>query len=213
MWHDSEASATNANANAERVLGELGTALDGHAAELEFSLRLRPRGIERFGRFGCWLGQDFARIGEALHRLGAPQSVLSAQAASECPVRQGIAVAFGPDGPELRLYLHGRDANSRDTYRAWRWDRAGAVRASHYEFHFLPETPAGLRPLDLLDAARRPAVAEMLADARVRQMSGFWLRHGADGTLERLDLAFPWHPRAGAIPGIERIADELALPA
>jgi hypothetical protein len=61
-----------------------------------------------------------------------------------------------------------------------------------------------LAPLDLLDAALRPAVAQMLADARMQEMSGFWLRRGADGTLEQLDLIFPWHPVAGAIPGIER---------
>ena len=52
----------------------------------------------------------------------------------------------------------------------------------------------------------------MLADARMQQMSGFWLRHGADGTLEQIDLIFPWHPPAGAIPGIEEIADLFMLP-
>jgi len=190
------------------VLEELGADLAGHAADLEFSLRLRPQAIEPFGRFGCWLAEDFASVGRALRRLGAPESVLSAQVASECPVRQGIAVRPG----EFRLYLHGRDrATSRDTYEAWRWDGAGAVRRSRYEFHFFPETPQGVRPLDLLDTALRPAVARMLADARMQQMSGFWLRHGADGTLEQIDLIFPWHPPAGAIPGIEEIVDVLTL--
>ena len=152
------------------MLEELGAALGGHAADLEFSLRLRPQAIEPFGRFGCWLTQDFASVGQALRRLGAPESVRSAQAASECPVRQGIAVAIGPD--EFRLYLHGRDrATSRDIYQAWRWNGASAVRRSRYEFHFLPETPEGVVPLDLIDAALRPAVARMLADARMQQMS------------------------------------------
>ena len=198
--------------NAERVLAELGAALGEHAADLEVSLRLRPQAIESFGRFGCWLAQDFASVGQALRRLGAPESILSAQAASECPVRQGIAVAIGPGGAEFRLYLHGRDrATSRDTYQAWRW-HGHDVRRSTYEFHFLPETPEGSAPLDLIDAALRPAVAKMLADARVQQMSGFWLRHGADGTLEQIDLIFPWHPRAGAIPGVAEIAGVLVLP-
>jgi len=114
MPDDSQALLTKANA-AERVLAELGADLAGHAADLEFSLRLRPQAIEPFGRFGCWLTQDFAPVGQALRRLGAPESVQSAQAASECPVRQGIAVAIGSG--EFRLYLHGRDrATSRDTY-------------------------------------------------------------------------------------------------
>ena len=46
----------------------------------------------------------------------------------------------------------------------------------------------------------------------MQQMSGFWLRHGADGALEQIDLIFPWHPPAGAIPGIEEIADCSTLP-
>jgi len=212
MPDDSHAVSTNANA-AERVLATLGAALSGHAADLEFSLRLQPNAVEPLGRFGCWLAATFAPVAQALRRLDAPASVLSAQAASECPVWQGIAVAIGADGPEFRLYLHGRDrATSRDTYQAWRWGNDGAVRRSRYEFHFLPETPEGLAPLDLLDAALRPAVAQMLADARMQEMSGFWLRRGADGTLEQLDLIFPWHPVAGAIPGIEAIVELFALP-
>jgi cyclopropane fatty-acyl-phospholipid synthase-like methyltransferase len=210
MRDDSHAPPTESNG---RVLAELGAELCGHAADLEFSLRLRPKAIEPSGRFACWLAgeseSDFAPIARALRRLDAPETVRLAQQGSVCPVRQGIAVAPGEGG--FRLYLHGRDRTGRDTYQAWRWGK-GVVSRSAYEFHFLPETPEGVAPLDLIDVSLRPAVAMLLADERVQQMSGFWLRRAADGTLEQLDLIFPWHPRAGDLPGLLAIAEHFALP-
>ncbi len=200
----------------ERVLGTLGAELGGSGVDLEFSLRLRPGSVESSGRFGCWLAgehdKDFAPMARALHRLGAPEPVIAAQQRAECPVRQGIAVALSPRGPEFRLYLHGRDALTRhDHYTAWRWRVDGSARRSRYAFHFLPETADGARPLDLVEAALRPALAQMLAHERVQQLSGFWLRH-ADGALEQLDLIFPWHPRAGDIPGMADLGRLLAVP-
>jgi hypothetical protein len=201
----------------ERVLGELGAELGGSRIDLEFSLRLRPGSVCSSGRFGCWLAgdhdSDFAPLAPALRRLGAPEPVVSAQQRAECPVRQGIAVAPSPDGPEFRLYLHGRDAVTRhDHYAAWRWRIDGSTRRSRYTFHFLPETAGGAQPLDLVDHAWRPALAQMLAHERVQQLSGFWLRHGPNGALEQLDLIFPWHPAAGDIPGIADLGQLLSVP-
>ena len=43
--------------------------------------------------------------------------------------------------------------------------------------------------------------APLLAEERLRQCSGFWLRQTA-GLTDELDLAFPWPPRADSLPGL-----------
>ena len=46
----------------------------------------------------------------------------------------------------------------------------------------------------------------------MRRCSGFWLRRDCDGRLDQIDLAFPWQPVAGTLPGIRQIAEALGLP-
>ncbi len=200
------------------LLDRLGSELGGCSrVDLEFSLRLRPACVEARGRFGCWLaGSDpatFQPVARVLDRLGAPATVRAAHRQAEGPVRQGLSIAFDRGGPEFRLYLHGRDRSSRaDRYKAWRWRGSAEPRVSHYRFHFLPETPSGQRPFDLVDDRLRPAFVRLLAEDRLQQYSGFWLREGPDGAIDQVDLAFPWGPRAGSLPGLEELADLLELP-
>jgi len=203
---------------ASRVIEELGLELARCAqVELEFSLRLQPGGVEAHGRFGCWLEgrrpADFEPMARALERLNAPPSVRAAHRQAEGPVRQGVGVAFAEDGPEFRLYLHGRNQTTlADHYRAWRWRHGAAPKRSTYTFHFLPETPLGQKPLDLVPARLRPAFSLLLADERLQQSSGFWLREDEGGEIEQVDLSFPWRPLAGTLPGLLELADLFALP-
>ncbi|MGH9754353.1 MAG: SAM-dependent methyltransferase [Blastocatellia bacterium] len=200
------------------MIKELGSELaQCNQVELEFSLRLRPGGVEAQGRFGCWLEGnrpvDFEPMARALERLNAPPSVRAAHQQAEGPVRQGVGVAFAEDGPEFRLYLHGRNQTTlADHYRAWRWRPDSASAPSIYTFHFLPETSSGQNPLDLIPTQLRPAFSLLLADERLRQSSGFWLRESGSGEIDQLDLAFPWRPLAGTLPGLIEIADLFALP-
>jgi hypothetical protein len=202
---------------ADRLLAELGAGLDGCPdVAFEFSVRLRPGRVETRGRFCCWVvgtGPDaFAPVARVLERLGAPEPVRTAQRDAERPERQGIAVALTAEGPELRLYLHGRDrATLADRYEAWRWRPGAEARRSRYAFHFLPETPSGLRPLESVPPLLRPAFSELLAEERLIQSSGFWLREAEDGTLEQVDLAFPWCPRAVSLHGVRELARVLGV--
>jgi hypothetical protein len=203
---------------AERVLALLGAELRGRAqVDLEFSIRLRRGHVAPRGRFGCWVegssSESFEPLARSLKRLDAPPSVCAAQRSVENPVRQGICVSLDESGPEFRLYLHGREPSTlADRYRAWRWRPGGAPLRSDYTFHFLPETPSGLRPLDLVAAHLRPALARLLADERLRQLSGFWLREGPCGRVEQVDLAFPWRPQAKTLRGLLDLAEMLSLP-
>jgi hypothetical protein len=215
--HAPDTTATPRAWTAERVLALLGAEL-GARVDLEFSLRMRRGVVAPRGRFGCWIeGRDpdsFEPLARALRRLDAPQSIRAAQRSDESPVRQGVCVALDEAGPEFRLYLHGRERHTlADRYRAWRWRPRRAPERSDYTFHFLPETPSGLRPLDLIDADLRPAFALLLADERLRQSSGFWLRGGPGGLIEQVDLAFPWRPLAKTLPGLLDLAELLSLPA
>lgn len=204
---------------ASGLLDQLGAELSGcDGVDLELSLRLKHGGINTEGRFGCWLAGGgapaFAPVARVLGRLEAPDPVRAAQREAELPVRQGIAVAFTEGVPEFRLYLHGRNpATLGDDYRAWRWRPGGEARRSRYMFHFLPETPSGLKPSDLVQAALRPAFERLLQDARLQQGSGFWLREGINGQIEQVDLAFPWSPIAGELEGLLELARLLELPA
>jgi SAM-dependent methyltransferase len=203
---------------AGRVLALLGAELCGHPrVDLEFSLRLGRRTVTSRGRFGCWVGgrapDSFEPLARLLERLEAPPPVRAAQRSIEAPVREGVCVAFDESGPEFRLYLHGRAPTTlADRYRAWRWRPGGDAALTEYTFHFLPETAAGLRPLDLVAPELRPAFARLLADERLRQSSGFWLREGARGRIEQVDLAFPWSPPARTLTGLLDLAEVLSLP-
>ncbi|WP_164021078.1 SAM-dependent methyltransferase [Pyxidicoccus trucidator] len=204
---------------AKWLLGQLGAELGAcTGVDLEFSLRLTQGRVEDQGRFCCWLSGDepvaFAPMARVLERLAAPESVRAAQREAVLPVRQGLAVAFTEGVPELRLYLHGRDpATLADHYRAWRWLPGGEARRSRYAFHFLPETPSGLRPSDLIQDALRPGFERLVQEERLQQGSGFWLREGSDGSVEQVDLAFPWCPIAGTLEGLRELARVLAVPA
>jgi hypothetical protein len=203
---------------AERVLALLGAGLGERArVDLEFSLRLGRNTVASRGRFGCWVGgrapESFEPLARLLKRLDAPPPVRAAQRSVEEPVREGVCVAFDESGPEFRLYLHGRARPTlAECYHAWRWRPGGTAERSRYTFHFLPETPTGLRPLDLVAPELRPAFARLLADDRLRQSSGFWLREGPCGQIEQVDLAFPWSPTARTLPGLLDLAELLSLP-
>jgi SAM-dependent methyltransferase len=202
----------------DALLAEIGRELDGlPRVELEFSVRLRTGAVEPRGRFACWvIGSDrdaFRPVERVLDRLGAPPAVRDAQRTAENPVRQGIGVAMSADGPELRLYLHGRDPSTlADHYRAWRWRLgSGDVQRATYTFHYLPETASGVRPADLVPPALRPSFARLLDDERLRQASGFWLRENEGGAVDQVDLAFPWRPAAGTLPGMDALARPLTI--
>jgi cyclopropane fatty-acyl-phospholipid synthase-like methyltransferase len=200
------------------LLKELGSELGSCAQiDFEFSLLLKQGNVEDSGRFSCWLeGSDFQAfepIERVLKRLDAPLSVIEAWQKAEMPVRQGIGVDLTADCPEFRLYLHGRSTTTlADHYQGWRWCQGSAPQCLHYTFHFLPETPSGQRPLDIIDVRLRPPFALLLSDKRLQQSSGFWIRKWHNGNIDQLDLTFPWCPVAGTLPGLLKLAELLSLP-
>jgi hypothetical protein len=191
---------------ADAELGGLGT-------DLEYSVRLSRDGVSMGGRFTCWTGPDGgAATGRVLGQLGAPAAVLAAQSGIELPVRMGVGIDATATVPQYRLYLHGRDPMTLAArYVSWRWRPGGEPGSSAYSFHFLPETPSGLRPARVVAPELRPTVRLLLADPLLRQCSGFWLRRTADGVIDELDLAFPWHPPAGSLAGLTALAEHLGI--
>ncbi|HLK02756.1 MAG TPA: methyltransferase domain-containing protein [Streptosporangiaceae bacterium] len=189
------------------VAGEL----SGPGTDLEYSVRLATRRISVSGRCTCWTSVDHEAVGRIAARLGAPAAVLAEQAGLELPVRQGIGIDASGTEPQYRLYLHGRDPDTLAArYRSWRWHPGGEARLSVYSFHFLPQTASGRRPARLVAPELRSMLRLLLADERLRQFSGFWLRQTA-GVTDELDLALPWHPAAGSLPGLTALADHLDI--
>ncbi len=189
--------------------------LDGRGIDLEYSVRLVPGRVIATGRATCWCDQS-PGAGQAIRRLlglfGAPPEVLAVQQ-GDLGLRQGLGIdATGPE-PVYRLYVHSRRPDTlAPEYRSWRWTPGSQAAAAErgYSFHFLPETPEGLRPAELVQDQLRPMLEELLADGELMRRSGFWLRTTPAGVIDRLDVAFPWHPAAGSIPGLAALARHLA---
>ncbi len=183
---------------------------------LEFSVRLTPGRVEKTGRYCVWVGHTplaaFA-VRKLLRDFGAPPEVIEqplAVADALC-LSHGIAMGRG----ELRYYRHSRTPETlADDYRAWRW-RPGhpAVDQRRYAVHYMPETPEGLRPLDLVPDVLRPSFAMLLEEPRLNQASAFWVRQGTDGQPDQLDVAFPWCPPVVDLPGMRDLETVLTLPA
>ncbi len=215
----------------DHLISEAGAAADGASllmqmprpapgqppAKYDFSIRLLPGRIERWGRFAVWLSgqapEAFAPIADWLRRVGAPAEALAAQAAEVAPVSQGVAVGCTEAGFEYRLYLEGRDRETQAPIcQSLRWRPSGKIRPSTYRFHFAPETPAGEHPAALVPAWARDSFAALADDPWVKRVSGFWLRHEADGRLEQVYVAFILHPPARELPALMTLADGFDLP-
>jgi methyltransferase family protein len=222
MAHDSGNHAARSSAasshSANDMLELLASELAGcPSLDLEFSVKLSRGTIRSNGRFSIWINgsatEDFLPMGRLLQRLEAPDCVAAAQQNGEFVVRQAIGVAMDDSGIEFRLYLHGRDAVTlADRYEAWRWGNGDAARHSTYSFHFMPETASGVRPAGLVNDELHPAVERLLAEPRLLQLSGFWLRRDDAGTMDQVDIALPWHPRAGTLQGLAEVAAVLKVP-
>ncbi|MEL6353680.1 MAG: class I SAM-dependent methyltransferase [Cyanobacteria bacterium J06627_28] len=170
-------------------------------------------------RMTCWVEKSpkgsskerFASVAQLLQAIAAPPSVQTIQATqSPISVRQGISVALLEHGIEWRLYLHTREPDSTDRYRSWRWrsmesgsdsgpeygstSEQAVVQTDHYSFHFLPATPTGETPAELVHPLFVDAAGQLVQHERLRSMSGFWLRHRGDQVLQ-VDLIYPWYPR------------------
>lgn len=157
-------------------------------------------------------GAALDAVRRLLGRMDAPAEVLAEMAAMALPVRFGLGVDLTGGMPVHRLYLHSRCPKTRaGRYRCWRWRPGEGTSVADYLFHFLPETADGMRPENLVPDALRPAVTEMLGTDRLRQGSGFWLRRSATGLVDQVDLAFPWYPAAGSLPGLAGLIGHFGL--
>lgn len=174
---------------------------------LEWSLRVGAGTMSDGDRMTCWVEkspkESFASVAQLLQAIAAPPSVQTVQATqSPTSVRQGISVALLEHGIEWRLYLHTREPNATDRYQSWRWrsvdagssPEQAAVQTDSYAFHFLPATPAGETPVELVHPLFANTVQQLVQHERLRSMSGFWLRHRGDQSLQ-VDLIYPWYPR------------------
>lgn len=198
------------------LLAALSRTLAGQGrVRMEFSTRLRPGRVERGGRLCCWVDHDASTamaLAAMLRRLGAPDDVAvqPLALADTLVVRHGVAIGDGT----LRYYRQSRRPETlAEDYQAWRW-RADtqAVENCRYVACFPPETPDGLRPLDLVPTDLRGPFGRLLSEPRFLRESAFWLRASPDGRFDQLDLAFPWSPRAASLPGLVELGEMLALP-
>ena len=182
----------------------------------EFSIRMTPGRIAKTGRFCCWLKHS-PHIAQAmaglLRHLNAPAEVTAAPlaVADSLMVCHGISVAPG----SLRYYRHARQPHGLDNdYRAWRWQAdQPEIETCRYRCSYPPETPDGLKPLDLVPAELRADFQALMDEPRFRLGSAFWLRSSMDQRIDQLDLAFPWMPQAGSLAGLQSLAQRMGISA
>lgn len=143
----------------------------------------------------------FEKTGAFLDALGASASMLDLQRSlAPWSLRQGIGIIAGDSGDdETCLYIHHVDpATGREHCDAWKWRGAEDPAYAFYEFHFLPHTPEGTAPVDLVHRDLQPLWRALESEPRVRALSGFWLRRrGAH--IDQISLTYPWQPAVGEI--------------
>ena len=208
MLSSATISASPKKLSLDSLLAQIGIFLKAcPKVTLEWSLRVGAGTMSDSDRMTCWVEgspkESFASVAQLLKAIAAPLSVQTIQATqSPISVRQGISVALLEHGIEWRLYLHTREPNATDRYQSWRWRSVdasssaaqAAVQTDRYEFHFLPATPAGKTPVELVNPIFADATQTLVQHERLRSMSGFWLRHRGDQVLQ-MDLIYPWYPR------------------
>lgn len=143
----------------------------------------------------------FAAIGAFLRVLDVPEEMLGMQSRlAPDSTRQGIGIVLGDsDDPEICLYVQHVDRESgSDHCDAWKARANEPPVYSHYEFHDLPCTPAGIAPVDLIHDRLRLLYDELEQNERLRATSGFWLRHGRAG-IDQISLTYPWQPAVGTV--------------
>ncbi|MEL6778787.1 MAG: methionine biosynthesis protein MetW [Cyanobacteria bacterium J06597_16] len=222
-------SASPTKLSLDSLLAKIGMFLKAcPKVTLEWSLRVGAGTMSDGDRMTCWVEksskgspeESFARVSQLLQAIAAPPSVQTIQATqSPISVRQGISVALLEHGIEWRLYLHTREPNATDCYQSWRWRSVAsgsdsgldsgsdsgqpAVQADHYGFYFLPATPTGETPVELVHPLFVDAAGQLVQHERLRSMSGFWLRHRGDQVLQ-VDLIYPWYPRVSEFDSVLR---------
>lgn len=212
MLSSATMSASPTKLSLDSLLAQIGIFLKAcPKVTLEWSLRVGAGTMSDGDRMTCWVEgspkgspkECFTSVTQLLKAIAAPPSVQTIQATqSPISVRQGISVALLEHGIEWRLYLHTREPNATDRYQSWRWrsvaseseSERAVVQTDRYEFHFLPATPAGETPVELVHPFFIDAVQQLVQHERLRSMSGFWLRHRGDQVLQ-VDLIYPWYPQ------------------
>lgn len=187
----------------DEALRQLEPLLASHpGVRLEWSLRVGPRSVSARDRCIIWVdgsrAEDFTAVGQVLHTHEVAAAVQERQAeVASRSISQGIGLSRQGDAVSWRIYLHHRDRDTQaDRYEAWLGDRVHAGDASdtaQYRFSFLPETPAGQTPAELVHPEFSQCVAALCERPKVVQMSGFWLRERRE-SIDRVCLTIPWHP-------------------
>lgn len=155
-------------------------------------------------------GGAYERMGQLLAGLNTPHTMRELQARlAPHSMRQGVGLLLAGQRHEVCLYLHHvNPASGAERYDAYKWQQGAALEHSRYEFHFLPGTPAGAAPADLIHPRLVPLYRMLERDPRIRALSGFWLRRRglradrAGQDIDQVSLTYPWQPALGAIAGV-----------
>lgn len=151
-------------------------------------------------------GQE-TRFESLLTRLAAPADVVDRLRAVAPFVRRRGISCDGAD--QLRLYVERTDpVTGERRHEGVRWSGADGSGWASYAFHPFPALADGLGPADLCAPALAGLVRDLLDDAWLQAVSGFWLRRNYLGAADRVYLSYPWHPRLRrvAVPLREALA-------
>ena len=161
-----------------------------------------------------------AAMSSILARLDAPAEARAAERGAGRPGRERLQVVWESGAPSFCLDLPTEDERGLEHCVRWRWRAGARALARSGARSFLPSTPEGIRPEDLVATDLRSPLAELLASAPLAASGGFWLfpatadaggadAGGADAGGVELEIFFPWPAPPAEGRGFVALAEAL----
>ncbi len=169
----------------------------------EWSLRITPKKAYVRDKVIFWINNSYNTylktretnsFCQLLETLDCPALVLDTHKnVSPYSLHQGIGFSASDD-KTYGLYINYLHPDTgQNKYDAFSWSSKEQFKKLSYEFHYLPETPCGIKPKSRVHPALISIHDTLIEDVRLNMMSGFWLRKNGE-KIDQISLTYPWQP-------------------
>ncbi len=157
----------------------------------EWSIKIQENSVVEREKVLCWIRNREINAHEEINFIRSlhPNNEYFNSLSNQEIKNVGFCLSQHDDS----LYIHSVDQLKKDKYIAFKQDQQQT-----YEFHYLPCTPDGLYPENVLKGFQKELYNKLLNNDEVRALSGFWLRKEGD-TIQQISLLLPHRPTIRSI--------------